>query len=61
MKNNFKLIKNDNPNIGRCVYCEAKPFCGRLRQFKCNADITQHYISIKTERKYKLLNLIKIV
>jgi len=56
--NRLKIIKNkDYPNIGRCVNCDARNLCGLISRFKCECDLSQHYINIKKERKQKLLKI----
>lgn len=40
--------------IGRCVHCDARDFCGLTSRFDCKASMSQHYINIKEQRKLKL-------
>ena len=54
----LKLVHNIYfPKIGRCVYCDARNLCGITPWFECKATMSQHYINIKTERKFKLQKL----
>ena len=54
----FRIIDNKGyPEIGRCVHCEARDYCGGGIRFKCKCTMKQHYINIKKERLKKLKKL----
>ena len=56
IKNIYKIVENkDYPEIGRCVHCEARDYCGP--GFGCKCTMKQHYVNIQKERKRKLLKL----
>lgn len=59
INSNFKIVKIDVRDNGRCVKCEAKKYC-TYQSFKCECKYDEHYINIKFERKEKLNKLNKL-
>lgn len=64
VKNIYKIVEHKGYlEIGRCVHCDAKDYCGLPSRFTCKCTINQHYVNIKKERleKLKKLNERKII
>ncbi len=60
-KSDFIIVKNkDYPFVGRCVYCEARDYCGSA--FNCECNLKEHYKkNIKKERKLKLQKIYGLI
>lgn len=51
----FKIVRIEPYSEGRCVRCDASNYCSITKgTVKCKCGMTEHYISIKKERKLKL-------